>query len=269
MTFRSLMLASLIYLTPEPTVLAQNAKEVISLKVLIGARRNPDRHIAGLLIQLKPGWKTYWRAPGEAGIQPHFDWSGSKNLAAVKVLWPRPVVFYQYGMRSIGYDTNVVLPLEIEPLRAGEPITLSAAVNLGVCDDICIPVQTDFSEVLPAGKVPLDHRIKKALNQQPKTALVAKLREHSCYFSDTADGLVLRVKLNMPSAGAPEEAVIETSNPLIWVEPPKTRRKGPKLTLQAQLIHSTGGAFALPRDDLRITVLGTDYAVDIKGCSND
>ena len=36
--------------------------------------------VAGVQIRLDPGWKTYWRSPGDSGVPPSFDWSGWKNL---------------------------------------------------------------------------------------------------------------------------------------------------------------------------------------------
>ena len=30
----------------------------------------------GLQFRLQPGWKTYWRAPGDAGLPATIDWSG-------------------------------------------------------------------------------------------------------------------------------------------------------------------------------------------------
>src|SRR5208282_2413725 len=45
---------------------------------------------AGVEIQLDPGWKTYWRAPGDSGVPPTLDFSGSENVKSVTVLWPAP-----------------------------------------------------------------------------------------------------------------------------------------------------------------------------------
>ena len=36
---------------------------------------------AGLEIRMAPGWHTYWRDPGDAGLSPTVDWKGSTNLA--------------------------------------------------------------------------------------------------------------------------------------------------------------------------------------------
>ena len=50
----------------------------------------------GLDIRLKPGWKTYWRSPGDAGLAPQLDWSGSTNLAETTIAWPAPRRFSQF-----------------------------------------------------------------------------------------------------------------------------------------------------------------------------
>ena len=63
--------------------------------------RQPDgSRLAAVEIRLAPGWHTYWRVPGDAGIPPSFDWSGSSNLASVAYEWPRPEIFDSFGMRT-------------------------------------------------------------------------------------------------------------------------------------------------------------------------
>ena len=267
MTLKKLSLGLLICLMPLGAAMAQNAKDIIAARVLTGARITADEHIAALHLQLKPGWKTYWRAPGEAGIPPSFNWEGSKNIRTVDVLWPRPIVFHQYGMRSIGYKNKVVVPLAIRPHTPGEKIELKGQISLGVCQDICIPHLIKFSTTLPTEQNLLGPRIKDALRQRPKTARAAGVRARRCTFSPAQSGLMLTVTLDMPSTGSPEHTAIETTNPLIWVNPPTTSRAGTILSLQTLLTHSAGHPFALTRDSIRITVLGSDYAVDINGCN--
>ena len=43
---------------------------------------------AGIELTLQPGWKTYWRYPGDSGIPPRFDFSGSTNVQSATVAWP-------------------------------------------------------------------------------------------------------------------------------------------------------------------------------------
>ena len=58
---------------------------------------------AGIEIRLKPGWHTYWRYPGDAGVPPRFDFAGSQNVKAVEVLWPAPRRMPEEGLSAIGY----------------------------------------------------------------------------------------------------------------------------------------------------------------------
>ncbi|MEO1316587.1 MAG: tyrosinase family protein [Pseudomonadota bacterium] len=75
----------------------------LEAKLLAGGRMEDGRQSAALVLKVKPGWKTYWRQPGEAGVPPQFDWTGSDNLADIEVGWPAPVVFESFGYRTLGY----------------------------------------------------------------------------------------------------------------------------------------------------------------------
>ncbi len=96
---------------------------------------------AGVEIRLAPGWKTYWRYPGDAGIPPTFDFSGSDNTKSVTVLWPAPQKIADSEGVTIGYKTNVVLPLHIVPLDAAKPVALRMKLDYAICERLCIPVQ--------------------------------------------------------------------------------------------------------------------------------
>ena len=101
---------------------------------------------AGVEILLEPGWYTYWRNPGEAGVPPVFDFSGSENVAEVKVLYPAPIRYDDGASVSLIYRDEVVFPLAVTPIQAGLPITLRLQANFGVCSEICIPTRAS-SEV--------------------------------------------------------------------------------------------------------------------------
>jgi DsbC/DsbD-like thiol-disulfide interchange protein len=95
--------------------------------------------IAGVQLRMDPGWKTYWRHPGDSGVPPTFDWTGSKNLKHAEVLYPAPHRFADAGGTAIGYDDQVVFPVKLTPERDGEPIELKLAFAYGLCKDLCIP----------------------------------------------------------------------------------------------------------------------------------
>src|ERR1700710_1002088 len=60
-----------------------------AVRLLAGSRSGPVL-LGGIAFQLQPGWKTYWRSPGDSGVPPRFDFSKSENIEAVTVLWPGP-----------------------------------------------------------------------------------------------------------------------------------------------------------------------------------
>jgi DsbC/DsbD-like thiol-disulfide interchange protein len=95
--------------------------------------------LAGVQLRMSPDWKTYWRNPGDSGVPPSFDWSGSTNLKRAEVLFPAPHRFADGGGTAIGYDQEVLFPVRLTPEREGEPITLKLAFDYGLCKDLCIP----------------------------------------------------------------------------------------------------------------------------------
>ncbi|MEO1677578.1 MAG: protein-disulfide reductase DsbD domain-containing protein [Pseudomonadota bacterium] len=240
--------------------------DVVRAEVLGGWQTERGTRMAALRLTLAPGWKTYWRAPGDAGIAPRFDWSGSRNLAGVSLHWPAPDVFDAFGMRTIGYADELVLPIEFRPRRAGAPIAVAAEMELGVCEDVCIPAELSFTADLSGAGAP-DPLIRTALAAGPVSARRAGVAAVACRFSPISDGMQLDAKIEMPALGGGEVAVVEAGNPSVWVSEPQVARSGGTLHLRADLVPAPGTALALDRSALRFTILGTGRAVDIRGCS--
>jgi DsbC/DsbD-like thiol-disulfide interchange protein len=107
--------------------------------------------LAGIQLRMDPGWKTYWRNPGDSGVPPSFDWTGSKNLKHAEVLYPAPHRFGDAGGTAIGYDDQVVFPVKLTPERYGEPIELKLAFAFGLCKDLCIPNDVSLGLTLGGG----------------------------------------------------------------------------------------------------------------------
>lgn len=106
---------------------------------------------AGIEFALQPGWKTYWRTPGDAGYPVSVDWQGSVNVAAADIAWPAPHRFSLFGLDTFGYSEAVLLPVLVKPQRVGEAVSLRAAVNYLVCEEICIPKTASLALDIPAG----------------------------------------------------------------------------------------------------------------------
>ncbi|ALG71578.1 copper resistance protein [Azospirillum thiophilum] len=105
----------------------------------------------GLELRLEPGWKTYWRSPGDAGFAPRLDWSRSANLTGATLSYPAPHRFSVLGFETAGYDGAVLFPLQGVPAAAGKPVDLALTAELLVCSDICVPQTLDLALALPAG----------------------------------------------------------------------------------------------------------------------
>ncbi len=105
----------------------------------------------GLQFRMRPGWKIYWRSPGDAGYPPKPDWSGSRNLAGTEMRWPAPSRFSIFGMETLGYKDEVVLPIVARLERPGEALDLRATVDYLTCKEICVPYKAKAVLRLPAG----------------------------------------------------------------------------------------------------------------------
>jgi DsbC/DsbD-like thiol-disulfide interchange protein len=103
---------------------------------------------AGIDIVLEPGWHTYWRNPGETGVPPAFDFSGSENVAHVEVLYPAPERYDDGSSVSLVYRDEVVFPLVVEPAEPDKPVTLNVEVTFGVCSEVCIPTRASAAVTL-------------------------------------------------------------------------------------------------------------------------
>lgn len=108
----------------------------------------------GLQFHLKPGWKIYWRSPGDAGVPPQLNWTGSQNIDPVSagILWPAPERFDAFGLTTAGYGGEVTLPIQARTIEADQPADLRLNVQYLVCSTICVPGEGDLALHLPKGK---------------------------------------------------------------------------------------------------------------------
>ncbi|MDW3224956.1 MAG: protein-disulfide reductase DsbD family protein [Paracoccaceae bacterium] len=238
----------------------------VTAEMLPGWVRADGTRVAAVRLSLDPGWKTYWRAPGDAGIPPEFDWSGSRNLYSVAVTWPTPIVFDENGMRSIGYTDELVIPLALAPSEAGQPIDVDLEMSIGICSDICVPHSLTLEAMLDSAGTKPTPSIAAALAARPYSAREAGVTSATCRIEPTKDGLRIEARVTAPSAGGQEVMVIEPGLRDVWVSEAITRRTGNDVVAVSEMIHVDGGTIALDRSSVRLTVLGSSHAIDIRGC---
>lgn len=266
---KTTFLAALAGLATTLSAHAQNFDNILQATLLTGWRQADGSHMAGIRLELEPGWHTYWRAPGDAGIPPIFDMSGSGNFKDAQVIWPRPEVYEQNGLRSIVYKDQIVLPLQVLPRSKGKDIALTAKIEIGICKDICIPQTLKISAVLPATSAKRDSRIAASLADRPYSGKQAGAANVRCQISPASDGISLQTSFTLPPVGRREAIVIETANLLLWVAEPDMKRSGNTLTAVTNIQHVEDAPFMLNRSGIRITVLGESQAVEIMGCTGN
>ncbi len=264
--FKNLLIAIFLSATLMPgSVHATTQEDVVQVRFLQGWETDRGSLMMGIRLTLSPGWKTYWRSPGDSGIPPAFDWTGSENLGEVRIHWPRPAVFLTNGMTSIGYHDALVLPVEIFPAHAGQDVTVALQLDLGVCDEICLPASLVFAGlVVPDGRDSAD--IKAALTARPISGKSAGLNAIRCEIAPIDDGLRVTAHLDMPSIGQEETVIFEAGLPGVWVSHAETERNGNVLIAGVDMVGQSGAPFALDRSGITLTIVAGDSAVELQGC---
>lgn len=236
------------------------APGLLAAEILPGWQETDGRRIAALRIVLAPGWKTYWRVPGDVGVPPQFDFAASGNVAALQVIWPAPEVFETEETRTVGYHDRLVLPLQIVPQDPAAPVPLSARLDFGICDEVCVPVSVALTRDL-SGPGAADPEIAAALAAVPRP--VPGLAR--CTVTPIRDGMRVAARIALPQA-AGETALFELRSRPMWVSEPEIDRQGAALLASVDFVPEDARPFDLDPADLRITVVSHGDAVEIDGC---
>jgi DsbC/DsbD-like thiol-disulfide interchange protein len=109
------------------------------MRLVLGNKDSSGHRMAGVEIKLEPGWKTYWRNPGDAGIPPRFDWLRSQNLGEALVAYPAPERLDENGSVSIGYTEDVIFPVRLSLKDPAAPLVLALTLDYAICKEICVP----------------------------------------------------------------------------------------------------------------------------------
>ncbi|MEP7030859.1 MAG: protein-disulfide reductase DsbD domain-containing protein [Pseudolabrys sp.] len=147
-----------------------------SIRLIAGANKEGVAPLrAGIEVKLQPGWKTYWRYPGDSGVPPRFDFSGSENLSRAKVLYPAPHLFNDETGNSLGYKESVIFPLRVSRRDPSKPVKLRLKLDYAVCEKLCIPAEGRAELSFGTGASAQDAALAGAEARVPKQVSAAEV----------------------------------------------------------------------------------------------
>lgn len=143
------------------------------MRLVVDPVARTDGTIRGILdVALEPGWKTYWRDPGSAGIPPTLDFSQSQGISFEKMEYPAPVRVDDGYSIWAGYTAPVQFPLTFKRTLSGDA-HIHAQAFIGICEKICIPFQAELTVELPPAQAagdPDSQAVDVAFARLPETA---------------------------------------------------------------------------------------------------
>jgi hypothetical protein len=237
-----------------------------SVDIIRGWRQSDDIHIAAINIKLEDGWKTYWRVPGIGGIAPILNWEKSKNIKNISQIWPTPNIYNEYGLQTIGYKDELLLPLQIQPIDKKQPIHLSITIDFGICSDVCVPIQTSVEERLPertsfGKKNILDTLEKTILSGNKSLFKIVK-----CNIIPIKDGFEVNAffegltSFDKDTLGVVEYPVKQNG----WINQKASLVSGNQLNVHATVYNKS--IHFIDRSDLTLTIFTKNKAFEFGGC---
>jgi thiol:disulfide interchange protein DsbD len=118
----------------------------------VGAIEPGHSFWVALEFNIRDGWHTYWRNPGDSGQATSLKWQLPAGFTAGDIVWTTPHRFELPPLVNYGYAVHAVHLVEItapKDLKPGAAVTLSAKASWLVCSDVCIPEDADLQLKLP------------------------------------------------------------------------------------------------------------------------
>ncbi len=186
-----------------------------AIRLIAGATSASGKQRVGVEIVMAAGFKTYWRNPGDSGLPPTFDWSGSDNVGGLEVRWPAPERFDDAAGFAVGYVGEVVVPVSIVPVDPQKPVTIVLKLDYAVCEKLCIPASGEARLWLEPGVTAVtsprleiyEARVPVAVKPGPSDDRIAILEAKSAERG-------LKFMLRAPPGGAIEDVFVE--GPGMW-----------------------------------------------------
>ncbi len=227
-------------------------------------------------IVLQPGWKTYWRSPGDAGYPLQLDVAGSTNVAQAALAWPVPHRFELFGLQTFGYGDEVAFPVDVTPERIGEPVALKAKIRYLVCATICVPQDATLTLDLPAGPAmpsrfaPLVNRFASLVPQGAERLgwQVARIGFDPAVAKDAGEQAAGQLVIDLASSGeafAAPDAIVEGARNFYFGKPAVALSQGGRQARLTLPVERLGSGAELTESDLTLTLYDGLRGIETSG----
>jgi DsbC/DsbD-like thiol-disulfide interchange protein len=229
------------------------------LRLAVG-RVAADHAELGLTLDLKPGWKTYWRTPGDSGIPPRIGLADG-TPGELAVAYPTPHRFGPADAPSLGYSGRVTLPITVRYAAGQKPARLAVAVKLGVCNEICIPVIEDLTVDVRSGAAATVAAIDAARRTVPAAATAGgPLSVASVRRADAADPAI-EVEILGDAGGKVADVFAEAGDDWALPQPARLADADGRSRWRLVLADPPSG-HAIDGATVTLTIVGTRGAVE-------
>ncbi len=273
---RIIFLLTLLFLPAKAFALAGDWKEdkAASARLISGVEGVGEEEIIplGLEIKLAKGWHTYWRSPGQAGLPPQLDWSGSltdaNNLSAANLHYPAPRRSTVYGLETVGYSDSVVFPVDAVVRRKGKLLNANVSADLLLCLSVCLPAHFDLSLSVPEG--PSVEGGEALLLRSAREQLPTDPNESGILLKNVStDEQSLRFLIEARDRIQHPDIFIESDNNVGFSAPEvKVESDGFSAELKVKPVDVIPEGVTLSTLPLRLTIINGDKATEISTSGN-
>ena len=188
---------------------------------------------ATVVLDLQPGWHTYWQYPGDSGLPPKVAWHLPEGWTAGPIEFAIPHQFSEPGdMIVYGYEKQQLLRAMITPpkdLPQDQTYDLKASLTCLACKELCVPGSADLklrvlgptagpidwaSASVPKGDWPLSGipPFPVSISEKAATNVVVSFTGNSCanyqLYPDPAEGTTAGHVTQITSQGVKGPAVV-------------------------------------------------------------
>lgn len=203
------------------------------IRLVTASQPDAEGRLQGVLeIDLKPGWKTYWRDPGDSGVPPQITVDG-KRLREAKLDFPAPSRHDDGYSEWAGYDRSVLLPVSFTLADGAAPMgSIAAQALVGICEKICIPVHADLEVDLAK---PSHEAVEEALVRNARAALPGRAAADFGVSVIASENGVLEVEASLPHGAQSVELFVAGEEGYAFATPARKARDG-RLVFQLPIL---------------------------------